>query len=45
MFGKSQDSNAQFYDNAIAKALPRALANTIADIEQYLAKKLAKRKK
>ena len=43
MFGKSQDANARFYDDAIKAALPRALANTIADIRGYMDKKMAER--
>lgn len=45
MFGKSQDANAQFYDDAIKRALPRAITLTIADIKQYIAQKIAKRGK
>lgn len=40
MFGKSQELNAQFYDNAIKKALPKAITNTIADMRQYIARKM-----
>ena len=43
MFGKGQDQNAQFYDDAISKALPKAMANTIADIKGYMEKKMAER--
>jgi hypothetical protein len=43
MFGKSQDANAQFYDNAIKQALPRAMSNAIADMKQYMATKIAEK--
>jgi hypothetical protein len=45
MFGKSQDANARFYDDAIKAALPRALAKTIADIKDYMSRKMAERAK
>ena len=43
LFGKSQDANARFYDDAIKRALPRALARTIADIRGYMDRKMAER--
>jgi hypothetical protein len=43
MFGKSQDKNAEFYNNAIERALPKALSNTINDIQTYMQKKMRER--
>lgn len=42
MFGKSQDANAKFYDDAIKRALPKAMANAVIDMKEYIARKMRK---
>lgn len=44
LFGKPISRTAKFYDDAYRKALPRAINDTIADIQQYIQAKLSKRK-
>lgn len=42
LMGKPQNANAQFYDDAIRKAIPIAIDKTIDDIKQYILQKQRK---